>query len=113
MTQAIQNHATRETDPYWVKFEQSSLEGKQPPWVFPLRKAAMSRFAELGFPTVNDEDWRFTNVAPIARLPFKPALESAPGKLAAGSLSQSSFTSLKASRLVFVNGHFAPELSSI
>ena len=29
------------------------------------------RFAELGFPTTHDEEWRFTNVAPIARTNFR------------------------------------------
>jgi len=33
-----------------------------------LRETAFQRFLELGFPTTHDEDWRFTNVAPIARL---------------------------------------------
>ena len=35
--------------------------------------AAFARFAELGFPTTHDEEWRFTNVAPIARTTFAPA----------------------------------------
>ena len=33
-----------------------------------MRETAFQRFAELGFPTTHDEEWRFTNVAPIARL---------------------------------------------
>ena len=37
------------------------------PWVQELREVAFQRFAELGFPTTRDEEWRFTNVAPIAR----------------------------------------------
>jgi Fe-S cluster assembly protein SufD len=36
-----------------------------------LREAAFRRFSELGFPTTHDEDWRFTNVAPIARKDFR------------------------------------------
>jgi Fe-S cluster assembly protein SufD len=32
-----------------------------------LRQAAFARFSERGFPTTHHEDWRFTNVAPIAR----------------------------------------------
>jgi len=40
------------------------------PWVKELREAAFERFAALGFPTTHDEDWRFTNVAPIARTQF-------------------------------------------
>ena len=43
-----------------------------PAWVQPLREAAIARFAELGFPTTHDEEWRFTNVAPIARTTFVP-----------------------------------------
>lgn len=37
------------------------------PWVQSLREAAFQRFSELGFPTTHNEEWRFTNVAPIAR----------------------------------------------
>jgi Fe-S cluster assembly protein SufD len=40
------------------------------PWMQQLREDAFQRFAELGFPTTHDEDWRFTNVAPIARARF-------------------------------------------
>jgi len=41
------------------------------PWLRELREAAFQRFAELGFPTTHDEEWRFTNVAPIARTEFR------------------------------------------
>jgi Fe-S cluster assembly protein SufD len=51
-----------------------SFTKQQPaePWVQALREAAFQRFAELGFPTTHDEEWRFTNVAPIARGQWKP-----------------------------------------
>ena len=54
----------KETDPYLETFERFEAQAKQPAWVFPLRKAGIARFAELGFPTLQQEDWRFTNVAP-------------------------------------------------
>ncbi len=41
------------------------------PWVKELRERAFARFAELGFPTTKNEEWRFTNVAPIARTNFR------------------------------------------
>jgi Fe-S cluster assembly protein SufD len=52
-----------------------SFTKQQPaaPWLRQLREAAFARFAELGFPTTHDEDWRFTNVAPIARTAFRVA----------------------------------------
>src|SRR5437879_1324216 len=108
--QVIRNNG-KETDPYWDAFER--LEFKQPSWLFPIRKAGISRFAELGFPTVRDEDWRFTNVAPIAKLPFQPAPERARRELDAAAIQKFPFTGLKASQLVFVDGHFAPELSTV
>ena len=38
-----------------------------------IREDAKQRFVDLGYPTTHDEDWRFTNVAPIARTAFVPA----------------------------------------
>src|SRR5208283_5348896 len=35
-----------------------------------VRKSAMSCFSDLGFPTLRHEEWRFTNVAPIAQRVF-------------------------------------------
>src|SRR5260370_31271860 len=113
MTQVIQSQSTKQIEPYWEKFEQLKLESRQPSWLFPIRKAAISRFAELGFPTNHDEAWRFTNVGPIAKLPFKPGSEYSRANVDAATIAKYSFASLKATRLVFVNGHFAAEFSSI
>ena len=49
-----------------------------------LREAGFRRFSELGFPTVHDEDWRFTNVAPIARGKFRVAAANAELRIPAG-----------------------------
>ncbi len=101
------------TDTYLEKFERFEREAKHPSWVFPLRKAGIARFAELGFPTLHDEDWRFTNVAPIANLPFKPLFQPVADGLSAEALRPFAFTQLPATRLVFLNGHYAPELSTM
>jgi Fe-S cluster assembly protein SufD len=62
---------------------QFTAQPKAEPWVQALREAAFQRFAELGFPTTHDEEWRFTNVAPIARTQwgqgFRPAAGLPPG----------------------------------
>jgi Fe-S cluster assembly protein SufD len=112
MVQLMANPAMKDTDPYVETFERFEAQAKQPPWVFPLRKAGIARFAELGFPTLEQEDWRFTNVAPIAKLPFKPVLQAASGSLTPEAVAGCTFGRLAASRLVFVNGHYAAELSS-
>src|SRR5215467_2653375 len=91
----------KETEPQLEKFERFEQRAKQPAWVFPLRKAGIVRFAELGFPTLNDEDWRFTNVGPITKLPFKPIFEAAPDGITPEAVAKFTFGSLPAVRLVF------------
>jgi len=103
---------SRLTEPHLQKFEHLGKESNQPAWVFPLRKAGISRFAELGFPTLKDEDWRFTNVAPIANLPFNPVIGPVPNGLASDTLSRFPFQSLAATRLVFVDGCWNSHLST-
>jgi Fe-S cluster assembly protein SufD len=85
--------------------------GRDLGWLRKLREDAFARFCEVGFPTTRDEDWRFTNVAAIAKSVFRLATKSGatPEKsaLADQRIPESSC------RLVFVNGHFAAELSSM
>jgi len=103
----------KETDPYLEQFRRFENEAKHPSWLFPIRKAGFARFAELGFPTLRHEDWRFTNVAPIAKLPFQPVFESGADGVTAKTLDRLTFAQLPGSKLVFVNGHYARELSTI
>ena len=112
MVQTTQNPSIKAADPHVTKFERFEKEAKQPPWLFPLRKAGMARFAELGFPTLRDEDWRFTNVAPIAKLPFKPVFGAVRDGLTPEIASQFTFGTLPANRLVFVNGQYVAQFSS-
>ena len=51
--------------------EQFARQEPAAAWLQQLRAAAFARFTELGFPTTHDEEWRFTNVAPIARTEFR------------------------------------------
>jgi Fe-S cluster assembly protein SufD len=84
--------------------------GREPSWLRKLRQDGFARFAETGFPTTRDEDWRFTNPLPIAQTPFHlvrnghslPSLSQLESFLVPGA----------ACRLVFVDGRFAPSLSS-
>ena len=114
MTATQSTPPTKQADPYLKDFERFEQAGAtaQPSWLFPLRKAGLARFAELGFPTLKLEDWRFTNVAPIAKLPFKPVFEAAAPSLTRDALAQFAFAKLPGTRLVFVNGHYAADLST-
>lgn len=82
-----------------------------PPWVRPIREAAIARFAETGFPGSREEDWRYTNVARLTSVPFCPALDSPDDLEAAGVLSAGIAGEASGARLVFVNGRFSAALS--
>ncbi len=81
-----------------------------PAWLAEIRRAAIHRFAELGFPTTRDEDWKYTNVAPLAQVAFRPVAQDRTAPTAE-SLAWSCFFELDCPRLVFVNGHYSPGIS--
>ena len=82
------------------------------------RREAFDRFARRGFPTVKDEEWRFTPVAPIARTPWRLGTKPDPSA-PRGSGTSLSETDLAPYRfgldswctLTFVDGVFEPALS--
>jgi Fe-S cluster assembly protein SufD len=103
----------KKIDWYLSSFEafEKSLNGESASLVHSIRKAALGKFADMGFPTTHDEEWRFTDVAPIARTNFKPIL-----RLQTDGLSESVvqlFALGIENQLVFVNGHYAKNLSCI
>jgi len=82
-----------------------------PAWLKQRRQAARAHAARLGFPTVKDEEWRFTRIAPLLRLPLHPAKPPA-RRLTGAEIAPFAF-GLEGCRLVFVDGHFCAELSSL
>jgi Fe-S cluster assembly protein SufD len=74
---------------------------------FVREPAAWKRFQELGFPTTRQEEWRFTNLAPLARSTF------ALGRPTTNGVAQADVDRLGLDKsLVFVDGHFRADLSS-
>lgn len=86
-----------------------TLAGREPAWLARVRREAIARFRDTGFPTVDDEEFRFTNIAPIARTEFRaaPAAKVTPQDLLP-------FTAAlpNAHTMVLVNGRCVRELSN-
>ncbi|HET6862726.1 MAG TPA: Fe-S cluster assembly protein SufD [Pyrinomonadaceae bacterium] len=79
-------------------------------WVQLVRDTAMDRFESLGFPSVADEEWKYTNLAPWAKSSFTPASNQS-------NLTRDAVKSLRSaettnSHLVLVNGFLREDLSS-
>jgi Fe-S cluster assembly protein SufD len=85
----------------------------EPAWVARLREGAFARFEDLGFPTTDEEEWKYTNVGPIARAEFMPASADAALKLESAAVEPFVSAEARRSRLVFIDGHFHPEHSSL
>ncbi len=102
------------TDRFWEQFARLEPRWGDRDWAWfqPVRRAAMARFAELGFPTTREEDWRFTSVTPIAETPFALPGRGGPEPVRR-DLAPFGFPGLRGSQLVFVNGRYAPGLSSL
>ncbi len=109
-----ERNENEQQDIFMVSFRElgKRLAGKQPAWLSRIRREAIERFAELGFPTTRNEEWKFTSVAPLAKISFSPAAQES---LAGFSkdMSQEWLGEGLRNRLVFVNGHYSESLSSI
>ena len=85
-----------------------------PSWLRDLRDSAWSRFIETGFPTARrgNERWKYTNVGPIAKTDFTFPLGPAPANGANASAPSYQLEGPAVYDLVFLDGRFAPGLSS-
>lgn len=90
-----------------------ALPGRQVNWLQQQRSAGLARFAQVGFPTSRDEDWRYTTVKPITAEMFHGQTTSAADMSAQSIASEHlEIAGLKSHRIVFVDGLFAKELST-
>lgn len=92
------------------KLEQS-LTSARGAWLLPIRQAAIARFNELGWPTTRDEDWKYTNISPISATVFTSEVDPDPDS--APQPAELLYADSTEDRLVFVNGQFTEDLSSI
>ena len=80
-------------------------------WANDLRERAMASFTEQGFPTTRHEQWKYTNLQPVADTQF--ALAREPAELEYDDLRPYLIEGLDAALLVFVDGWFRPDLSDL
>ncbi len=95
--------------PAWIGDMFAGLPEDGPGEVAGLRRKALDKLLEGGFPSAKIEDWKHTNLAPLLRLPFaRPAaaLDARAEDLIPAGGENQGFNA------VFVNGLFRPELST-
>ncbi len=111
MTTTMQPVNEEKKADHWTGSARTWMEAREgePAFLSELRAKGLETFQSIGFPTTRDEEWRHTNVAPIVRTRYER-----PPTLPEISLQQlGPFSYADCTQLVFVDGHFAPDLSSM
>ncbi len=89
-------------------FEQSLNGTKDAPF-HQIRKTALSRFSELGFPGRRDEEWKYTNLSPL----LKHKLSFSETKnVSEKNINKYAFKGLEENLIIFVNGYFSKKFSN-
>ncbi|HEX8181901.1 MAG TPA: Fe-S cluster assembly protein SufD [Pyrinomonadaceae bacterium] len=110
MAQAIQEQSTYAAA---ARSLQETTGRATPAWLARLRAAALARFEQTGFPTTDDEDWKYTNVAPLARAAFVPSVAAPASSLEADAVAPFISQEARQHNLVFVDGIYQPQLSTL
>jgi Fe-S cluster assembly protein SufD len=79
-------------------------------WINALRAEAVDRLGVLTVPNMRDEEWRFTDISPLTKLSFQPVRSTTNLQVAD---IQRFYLEESTTRLVFVDGVYAPQLSSM
>jgi Fe-S cluster assembly protein SufD len=90
----------------------AARQGADASWVADVRRAALARVRELGFPTTRDEEWRFTSVSAITEGGFALAADGV-ATVQPRDLTPFNWDGDRAATLVFVNGRYAAALSQV
>lgn len=103
---------TRSKDWYISSFNriEESLNGESKTPIHELRKKAISKFEEIDFPTTRNEEWKYTNIAPILKYNFKQVKGV---KLSKKDIEKFLIPGLKVNLVVIVNGKYVPGLSHL
>ena len=93
-----------------IKTFTGNLPTAEPPSLDEIRKQAFERFKHTGFPTVKQEDWKYTNVQPLVSQHY--ALDADEQVAVERAIDDAGIPGLDAYRIVMVNGRYSRALSS-
>jgi Fe-S cluster assembly protein SufD len=77
-------------------------------WLELVRGSAMDRFEQLGFPSLTDEEWKYTNLASLAKESFVPATAN---EEISGDVKRHAYPETATAHVVVVNGFLREDLS--
>ena len=87
------------------------VQGDAPAWLAGVRQSAFEAFRTHGFPTLRQEDWKYTDVRPLTKKSFTTSA-TADG-FDRNFITAAGFPDLECHELVFTNGRYSDTLSRI
>jgi Fe-S cluster assembly protein SufD len=103
----------KEENDYQAAFRHMRQSNPTAAWVELVRGSAMDRFEHLGFPSVRNEDWKYTNLAPVMKQRILPAARTQHPQQLKAKLQSHRYPETSNSHIVLVDGFLSPELSSM
>jgi len=97
-----------EKDAYLTELLNLVIPPKTEGWLQDLREGAANWVRHSTIPTTRQEEWRFTDLSSLPKVQFNVERQSIQTDISSLTLSEAAN-----SRLVFVNGVYAPELSAV
>jgi len=77
------------------------------------RQDSFEYFQKTGFPTIDQEDWRFTSLAPLSDKIFKPVFRATDNWKRHNDIASYFFKNWHGFQIVFIDGHFNAPLSNM
>jgi len=90
---------------------EATLPGQPLSWLQDFRTEAKQEFSQTGFPSLHEEEWRYTNVSALEKKLFLPVAVDDIGVIDLEVLQQHLIN--EAYSLVLVDGHFSEALSDL
>lgn len=111
MMRDLQSRTSEAKERYLALYQ--SQPHRSPAWLQRRRDEAMANFERLGFPTTRHEEWKYTDITPVANLITTPIFDSNFNATAPAGIETFLLGDVECSQLVFINGKYSPEYSSI
>jgi len=92
---------------------EEKLNGQSKSFLQSIRKEGLKQLTVLDFPTTRDEEWKYTDVAPVLKQFFVPAVNSPAAAFSKEEIKKHLFVDFDFHLLVFINGLFSKELSEL
>lgn len=90
---------------------EKKLNGGSESFIHSKRKEALSNFSRLDFPTIKDEEWKYTSIAPLLKYNFVPSYEKK--EVSKDFVKSLLFDEMEHNLIVFINGRYSAEHSDL